>query len=55
MLGPNPVVPQHGQHKPQLWAGAAAETMKIAVKSIRTGAKGVKDCGIEMCVPRGLL
>ena len=40
VFGPNPAVPEHGHHKPQLWAGTAAETMKIAVKGIRLVQEG---------------
>lgn len=54
-FGSNPAVPERGQHEPQLWASAAAETVKIAVKGIRLVQKRMKDRGIQLCMPRGLL
>jgi len=55
VLGPNPAVPGHGQREPRLWASLAAETMKIDLKGIRLVQKRMKDHGIQLCVPRGLL
>lgn len=51
MFGPNSAVPEHGQCEPQMWATAAAETVKITAKGIRLVQKRMQDRGIQLCMP----